>query len=158
MIVLLGAEISYAHQHVRHFNLATDYRATSTDFRRRYALHILRLIIRRFQKGQGPLTADQIAEVIRLPNLIVTQLIDHLRESGLVSAVKGEKNNAPLSFQPARDIKSITIGSVLEALDKRGQKNWPANNDPEFARVSQAVDEIQTAINNSPVNRLVKDI
>ncbi len=159
MIVLLGAEISYAHQHVGHFSMAADYRNTSTDSRRRYALHILRLIIRRFQEGQRPLTADQIAQVLRLPYLIVAQLIDHLRESGLVSAVEGEKNNGSLSFQPARDIGSITIGSVIEALDKRGQENGPAAcKDPEFTQVSKAVDEIQAVINNSPANRLVKDI
>ena len=138
--------------------MAVDYRNTSVDFRRRYALHILRLIIRRFQEGQRPLTADQIAQALKLPYLIVTQLIEHLRKSGLVSAVEGEKNNGPSAYQPAQDIGSITIGSALEAFDTRAGKNWPVNKDPEFVLTSQAVDEIQTAVKNSPANRLVKDI
>ena len=158
MIVLLGAEIAYAYQNVSHFGMAADFRNTSIDFRRRYALHILRLIIRRFQEGELPLTADQIGQTLKLPYLIAAQLIDHLRESGLVSAVDGGKNNGPVSYQPARDINTITIGFALEALDKRGEKKWPAYNNPDFAQVSQAMDEIQAVIRNSPANRLVKDI
>jgi membrane protein len=158
MIVLLGAEIAYAHQNVSHFGMAADFRNTNTDFRRRYALHILRLIIRHFQEGLPPLTADQISQTLKLPYLIAARLIDQLRQSGLISAVEGEKNNGPVLYQPARDINTITIGSALEALDRRGEKKWPNNNSPEFARICQALDEIQAAIRNSPANRLVKDI
>jgi len=158
MIVLLGAEIAYAYQNVSHFGMAADLRNTSIDFRRRYALHILRLIIRRFQEGERPLTTEQIGQTLKLPYLIADQLIDHLRGSGLVSAVEGGKNNEPLSYQPARDINTITIGFALEALDKRGGGKLPANNNPEFTQISQAMDEIQTVVRNSPANRLVKDI
>ncbi len=158
MIVLLGAETAYAYQNVSHFGMAADFRNTSTDFRRRYALHILRLIIRRFQEGERPLTAEQIGQTLELPYLIADQLIDHLRGSGLVSAVEGEKSNGPVSYQPARDINTITIGFALEALDKWGEQKWPAYNNPEFTQISQAMDEIQAVIRNSPANCLVKDI
>ena len=158
MIVLLGAEISYAHQNVSHFGMAADFRNASIDFRRRCALHIFRLIIRRFQEGEQALSSDQIAHTLKLPYLIVAQMIDHLRESGLVSAIEGGKNNGPVSYQPSRDINTITIGSALEALDLRGEKKWPVYNDPEFIQVSQAMDEILSAVRNSPANRLMKDI
>jgi membrane protein len=158
MIVLLGAEIAYAHQHVGHFSMAIDYRQISMDIRRRYALHILRLVIESFQEGQRPLTADQIAKALKLPYLMVSQLIDDLRNSRLISTVRTEKNNGRLSYQPARDIHSITIGSVLEALDKAGGTNWPAYDNPEFTRVSQALDEVLAAIKSGPADRLVKDL
>jgi membrane protein len=158
MVVLLGAEIAYAHQHGGHFSIAADYRQVSMDIRRRYALHILRLVIGRFQEGQPPLTADQIAKALKLPYLMVSRLIDDLRKSRLVSAVRTEKNNGRPSYQPARDINSITIGSFLEALDKTGGTNWPAYDDPEFTRVSQALDEVQAAVRSSSADRLVKDL
>lgn len=158
MIVLLGAEIAYAHQHVGHFSMAADYRHICTDLRRRYALHILRLVIGRFQEGRRPLTVDQIAKTLKLPYLMVSQLIDDLQASHLVSAVRAEKNNGQPAYQPARDINGITIGSVLEALDKAGGAHWPAYDDPGFGRVSQALDEVQATIRNSPADRLVKDL
>jgi membrane protein len=158
MIVLLGAEIAYAHQHVGHFSLAADYHHLSMNVRRRYALHILRLLIERFQEGQQPLAADQIAKTLKLPYPMVSRLMDDLRSSHLVSAVRGEKNNGPAAYAPARDIHSITIGSVWEALDKAGGTNWPAYDDPEFLRVSQALDELQATIRDNPADRLIKDL
>jgi membrane protein len=158
IIVLLGAEIAYAHQHVAHFSMAADYRHISTDARRRYALHILRLVIGRFQEGRRPLTVDQISKTLSLPYLMISQLIDDLRDGGLVSTVREKKNNGQPAFQPARDINGITVGSVLEALDKAGGTHLPAYDDPEFGRVSKAVDEIQAAVRSSPADRLVKDI
>jgi membrane protein len=158
MIVLLGAEIAYAHQHVGHFSMAADYHHISTDIRRRYALHILHLVVVRFEAGRRPLTVDQIAKTLKLPYLMVSRLTDDLRNSRLISAVRAERNNGPTAFQPARDIHSITMGTVLEALDKAGGTNWPASDDPEFVRVSQALDELQAAIKGSPSDRLVKDL
>ncbi len=158
MIVLLGAEIAYAHQHVSLFSMAVDYEKTSVDFRRRYALHILHLVIKRFQVGKPALSADQIAENLKLPFMTISRLIDQLRESGLLSAVEGRKSNGPVLYQPARDINAITIGSVIKALDQAGKAAWPNNVDAEFDRVFAAVDAIQEVIDNSPANCLVKDL
>jgi membrane protein len=158
MIVLLGAEVAYAHQHVRHFSMAADYRRISTDIRRRYTLHILRLVIGRFQKGLRPLTVDQISKALKLPYLLVSQSIGDLQAGQLVSAVRTEKNNGQPAYQPARDINGISVGSVWEALDKAGAIHWPTSDDPEFDRVSQALDEIQAALRSSPADRLVKDL
>ena len=124
MIVLLGAEIAYAHQHGGHFSIAADYRQISTDIRRRYALHVLRLVIGRFEKGLRPLTADQIAKTLKLPYLFVSRLIGDLQTSRLLSAVRVEKNNGQSAYQPARDINGITIGLVIKALDEAGGSSW----------------------------------
>ncbi|MEJ2155182.1 MAG: YhjD/YihY/BrkB family envelope integrity protein [Desulfobacteraceae bacterium] len=158
MIVLLGAEIAYAHQHVSHYTMATDYRKTSPDFRRRYALHILRLIIQRFQNGSPPMTIEQISKHLKAPFLLVEQLTEQLCDGGLISKVEGKKGNDPFSLQPARDIHTITIASVIEALDKRGKKHFPAENDPAFAAVSQAVDDVRKEMERSKANHLVKDL
>lgn len=158
MIVLLGAEIAYAHQHVSHYTMATDYRKTSSDFRRRYALLILRLIIQRFQNQEPPLTVEQMAKHLKAPFLLVEQLVGQLTQSGLISCVIPSKNNGPGTYLPAKDIHTITIASVIEALDKRGDKDLPAGNDTEFAVVSEAVEEIRQEAGRSAANRLVKDI
>ncbi len=157
MIVLLGAEIAYAHQHADRHTIAIDYQNTSTDFRRRQALHILRLIINRFKEGLAPPTAPQISESLKLPFILVAQMIDQLRKSGLVSALEVKKSDGP-AYQPARDIHSITVASALEALDKQGRIDPAAENDPEFVNLSQAVEEIRGEMNRSSANRLVKDL
>jgi membrane protein len=158
MIVLLGAEIAFAHQHVSHYTMATNYQKTSPDFRRRYAMLILRLAIRRFQNGEPPLTIDQMSRTLKAPFLLVEQLIEQLRQSRLIAAVKNEKNNGPCAYQPARDIQTITIASVMDALDKRGDSDLPAEHDTEFAIVSRAVEDVRKEMGKSSANQLVKDI
>lgn len=157
MIVLLGAEFAYAHEHVGDVTMATDYKKTSPDFRRRYALHILRLIINRFQTGAPPLTVELISKELKAPFLLVEQLIDQLCRSNLISAVENKKYNGG-GYLPARDIHTITIASVLEALDKRGEKDLAAEDNTEFSTISQAVEDIRNEMNKSTANRLVKDI
>lgn len=159
MIVLLGAEIAYAHQHVNNYAMAVGYHDASQDFRRRYALHILRLIIARFKEGGAPLTAGQITKILKAPFLLVEQLLDQLRESGVVSAVEHKKANGPPAFQPARDIQTITIASVLDALDKRGEENLAAaGEDAHWTTITLAMEEIKEEIKQSPANKLVKDL
>ena len=158
MIVLIGAEIAHAHQIVGHFSMAADYQKTSWDYRRRFALLVLRLIIRRFEAGESPLTTEQIARHLNLPILFTAQLVTYLREGALISAVQGKKNNGPAAYQPARDIHTISVMSVLEALDKRGEKFSTTRDDPDLAIISQAVDEIETEMIRAPANRLVKDL
>lgn len=158
MIVLLGAEIAYAHQHVSHYSMATDYLKTTPDFRRRYALHILRLIIQQFQKGDPPLSLDDISERLKAPLLLVEQLTEHLCQGGLISKVEGKKGNGAYAYQPARDIHTITIASVMDALDKRGEKHFPVENDDDFAVVSKAVEDVRKEMERSKANQLVKDL
>lgn len=158
MIVLIGAQISFAYQHVSHYTMATDYQRTSPYFRRRFALHILRLIIKRFEKGKPPLTANQISKRLKAPFLLVEQLAGRLCQSGLLSLVEGKKNGTNNAYQPAKDIHTITIASVLEALDKRGNKDLPVEKDTDFSIVSQAVDSVRKEMDLSEANRLVKDI
>ena len=158
MIVLLGAQIAYAHEHVGHYRMATDYNRTSTDFRRRYALLILRLIIQRFREGVSPLTAGQISKHLKAPPLLAEQLIGQLSQSGLISKVETKNNNGPYAYQPAKDIHTITVASVLEALDKRGDKDFPAEGDSELAIVSRAVEDVRKEMGNSSANRLVIDL
>ncbi len=159
MIVLLGAEIAYAHQHVNHYVMAAVYHETSLDFRRRFALHILRLIIERFEQGRPALTAAQITQTLKAPCLLVEQLLDQMRGSGVISAVEQPKANEHPAFQPAKDIQTITIASVLDALDKQGGESLGAvETDAHWESVTKAVDQIEAAIQQSPANKLVKDL
>ncbi len=158
MIVLLGAEIAFAHEHVSQYAMGADRRKTTPDLRKRYALHILRLIIQRFKAGEPPLTAGAISDILKMPLLLVEQLIEQMIESGLISTVETRRKNGPRAFQPALDIHAITIASALEALDKRGKTVQTLDSDEEFLKVSHALDEIHKEMAQSSINRLIQDI
>ncbi len=158
MIVLLGAEIAYAHQHVDHYALTVGYRDTSQNFEKRYALLLLRRIIHRFEQGLPPLTTDQLSESLHAPPLLVQHLLDRLQQSTLVAAVHAQTANGLPAYQPAMDIQGITIATVIEALDRDGSAPTVVENDANWTAIEQAVDAIESEIRNSPANMLVKDL
>lgn len=157
MIVLLGAEIAYAHQHVGHHTMMADYQKSNAYFRRRYAVHILRLIVQRFKDGKSAFTVGQISEALKLPYLLVEQLVAHLRDSGLICAVQGKRPNGA-ALQPAVDIHAITIASVLDALDKRGPIDHTIQMGDDFKALSKIIDDVHSERDRSAANRLIKDI
>jgi DNA-binding IscR family transcriptional regulator len=115
------------------------------------------LIIQRFSDGSSPPTAEGITQHLTLPDTLVEQMIDHLRRCGLISAVAVEGSDDP-AYQPAKDIHTIRIASVLDALDRVGRSAVPPHQQPELDAVTHAIKAIQEEIGRSPANVLVKDI
>lgn len=157
MIVLFGAQIAYAHQHVGQHLLRIDYQDISLASQKRIALHVLRHITGNFRSGAPPLTAEQISAELQLPHGLVTQLLEHLIQSGMVSAVQDPRQEEP-AYQPARDIQGITIADVLDAWDQVGRNDLPDDADGRLLQVCQAVETLDHARMKSAANRLIQEI
>jgi hypothetical protein len=63
-----------------------------------------------------------------------------------------------MSYQPARDINTITVNSVIEALEQRGVDNIPVAQTAELSHLSETLKTLNEEIEKSPANRLLKDI
>ncbi|MDP1270909.1 helix-turn-helix domain-containing protein, partial [Klebsiella pneumoniae] len=83
MILLFGAQIAYAHQHVSQYAQAMDYRETSAAMQKQYGLYLLRRIIDAFAKGEPPPTAEEISDQSGLPGALVADLIARLIQAGM---------------------------------------------------------------------------
>ena len=157
MVVLFGAQIAHAHQYIGRFSMGYDFQSSRPEFRKRCALHILHWIIRQFRDGAAPPTGKQISQHLLLPDAMVEKLLGHLHQCGLISIVTADRSDGA-AYQPARDIHTITIASVLDALDRLGRPAISTNQSPEFDAITQAVDAIRDEIDRSPANILVKDL
>lgn len=157
MMVLLGAQIAHAHQFQGNLTMGRDVRNSCQKDKKRCALSILRWIIQQFSEGTSPPTAERIAQHLTLPYTLAEQMIDHLRQCGLISAVAVEGSD-DLAYQPAKDIHTIRIAPVLDALDRVGRPAIPPHQQTEFDAVTRAIEAIQKEIDRSPANILVKDI
>ncbi len=157
MVVLLGAQIAYSHQFLGNLSTGHDVCDSPQEYKKRCALFILHWIIRQFSEGAPPPTAGQISGHLTLPYPLVEQMVDHLRQCGLISAVVLEQST-DAAYQPAKDIHTIRIAAVLEALDRVGRPSMTPHRQPEFDAITHAVETIQKEIDGSPANVLVKDI
>jgi len=157
IIVLLGAEISFAHQNADTFEYETDSLNMSPFYKKLTALYIAHLSIIKFAKGEKPQTAVQISQRLELPIRLVRQVLHELVESGTFSITQVSKYDEP-AYQPAVDINKFTIQYLIEALDHQGSADIPLGETQELKALSEALESFSDKINNSPENKLLKDI
>jgi membrane protein len=159
VLVLFGAELSYAAQHADGYCQATGCSNIRPRDRRLHSLRIARLAACRFADGGSPLTAEQMAHRLELPARLVQELAADLRNSGILTETRlpGGKNPA---FQPAFDIHRLTVHGVLAALDAQdGTGSSPSAGAADTAGpLTQALQEMDAAAAASPANRLLIDL
>jgi len=157
IIVLIGAEISFAHQNVDTYEFEPDSERISLSFKRLLSLLIAHLLIRHFANGEKPLTAQQISHILEIPVRLVRQIISELVHSGIMSEIK-TNDDKELAYQPAFDIHRLTIAYVLEALEQRGLSTIPVAQTRELEVLSGAVQAFREAVAQSPANKVLNEI
>ncbi|MGA1824613.1 MAG: YhjD/YihY/BrkB family envelope integrity protein [bacterium] len=157
LIVLLGAEISFADQNVDLYEFERDSLQISFSLKKILSLKTIHLLINNFSKGKKPFTDTQISHTLEIPIRLVRQILYELVESGLVSEVRTSKDKEP-AFQPARDISLFTMKYVIDALEKRGANSISGARTEEFDKLTTCLQGFDELIEKSPHNRVLKDL
>ncbi|MFC1666588.1 YihY/virulence factor BrkB family protein, partial [Candidatus Omnitrophota bacterium] len=157
LIVLFGAEISFAHQNVDTYELEPDCLRISYSFKKLFSLQIMHLLIKNFSKVDKAFTATQISHILEMPIRLVRQILYELVDSGVVSEMSTGKYKQ-IAFQPACDIGTLTIKRIVDAIEKRGSDNIHAVETKELKRLSASLEVFNDLIDKSSANVLLKDI
>jgi membrane protein len=159
VIVLLGAEIAFAHQNVDTYEFEPDSQRISTSFRRLLGLMVVHLLTRRFADGEKPHTAQEISHALEIPIRLLRKILADLVDGGIASEIKGDDDADP-AYQPAFTIDDLTVARVLNALDQRGIDSdaIPVRETEASATLSATLEAFRETIERSPANRLLKDI
>jgi membrane protein len=157
MIVLFGAELAFANQNVDTYEYEPDCLKTSPSFRQLVALQIVHQLVQNLiEKGQ-PLTAAQLSTRIETPLRLVNHLLFDLTGSGILVETKTESEKET-GFIPGRDINTLSISSVLEALSKNGLDAVPVAKGTPHEKLTSSLRQIREAAAASPANLLLKDL
>lgn len=157
LIVLFGAEISFAHQNVDSYEFEQDCHNASHAFKTLLSLSIVHLIVKNFSKGAPQWTALQISHHLEIPIRLVNQLLYELVEAGILSESCPDDDRSR-RYLPARDPDSLTIKTVLDALAHRGNDAIPVARSEDMERLSRSLNEFNKTIESSPSNLLLKAI
>ncbi len=142
VIVLLGAQVSYAHQHVRFFQGERDLLAQSPAGREKLALHMLLLIGRNFYHGLEPLSLAQLAARLRLPAGIVKELLDLFTQAKLVLPLADEE-----TFVLGRDPQTIGIKEIIDCVRNAGKKTkLPAERSAEENEINELLLDVEESM------------
>ncbi len=157
LIVLFGAELSFAHQNVDTYEFEQDCLAISHSYKKLLSLLVTHLLIKNFCKGEKPSDADQISHALEIPIRLVRQILFELNHAGIVS--QAEKDDSKeLAYQPARDVDTLTVKSVLDSLDNAGQADIPVLKTEQLTKLLDCLKSFSENNQKSPNNILLKDI
>ena len=78
-------------------------------------------------------------------------------QCGILSETIGENEKDP-SYQPARDVDTLSISYVMRSLDGLGVRDLPFAHSMVTDRISESIKEFTSIIENSKANLLLKDI
>lgn len=157
LIVLFGAEISFAVQNVEKYEFEPDTHNISQFSWRVLTLMVAQLLVKNFAKGDKAMTAQEISKMLEIPIRLARDILYKLVDSQILVEVNTqyEKEEA---YQPAVDINLITISYVLNALDHAGADKILAIASTEKDQIKKILNDFDIAIQNSKGTMLLKDI
>ena len=157
LVVLFGAEISFAHQNVDTYEFERDFSKVSYSLKQLLALRITHLLVKGFLEGDRSWSQTKISQVMDIPIRLVQEILDELVASGVVVKIHLDEDRTAV-YQPGRDTENITLNKVIRALERHGNDNIPFVNSKELVEISQSLKSFDDIIEKSPANKRLKDI
>ena len=132
LLCLFGAEVAYASQNVKKFSFDRDSKNISRRYKDFLTVLITSLIIKRFEKGETPYTANELSEANRIPIRLTTDILYLLTELDIITEVLVENDERIVHYQPALDINKISIAFLLRRIDEYGSENFKIDTEQKF--------------------------
>jgi membrane protein len=145
MIVLLGAQVAYAHQHIHFYQREHDLLAQSTSGREKLALQLLVLIGRNFYQGLDPINVLELSNRMRLPAGVIKELLQMLTQTRVLISLADEE-----SFVLGRDPQSISIKEILDSIRNGGKKaNLLSDGNQEESQVNELLLKVDQSVSKA---------
>jgi len=157
LIVLLGAEISYASQNIENFEYELDINNISTRYKNFLTLFITYIVVKQFEDQKPPLSSTEISADYRIPIRIVNQILIKLVDVSIFIEVFNEESKAK-TYQPAIDINQLTVSLLFNKLDNHGSELFLTNKNDLLDSFWQKSLDIKKRSEESTEQILVKDI
>lgn len=150
-IALGGAEIAYhAENDPITFALSKKANRHKADAKV-LGLLIMQHCIRAFSHGSPPPSLYDLSQDIGVPVVSIKKILHQLIESGLLVEVNWHDNSGEY-YQPGRDIKTITLKSVCDALDHSRNDLYLMVYDDDVKSYEEAIKSADNFLNTSSAN------
>lgn len=157
VILLLGAEFSFAHQNVATYEFESDCRNVSHAFKQLVALLIASLCVKRFVVEEEPPTAEDISRELEVPIRLVRSVIFELTDTRILSQVYGKDHGEP-AYQPACDIHGLTAATIMERLDQHGIDSIPIAESSDLNKIQETLQRLGEVKRQSPANLELEEL
>jgi membrane protein len=132
-ICLFGASLTFAGQNLQNYNFDKDTRNISRRYKDFITVLIMSLIVKRFENGERPYTAEELSMKHHIPVRLTHQTLDLLCTINYLSETPAEKKSEETRYQPAFDINRMNVASLFERIDTHGSEDFKIDKEDEFS-------------------------
>jgi membrane protein len=157
LIVLMGAEISYAYQNIENYEHEEDALSLNHDNKRILSLLVTHHIIKNFEEGGMAKNNSQLSHELGIPVRLLNELTFELVECGILAELTSD-NTKDRRYQPAMDIHKIDVDLLYTKLEKLGNDHLIVTESEKVNKITRIHEHLLNAMRESPSNVLIKDI
>ena len=158
MIVLLGAELSFAEQNVKTCEFESDSQNASLNFKRKIAVCITSFVVERFDSEQPPPTTEEIQQELEIPFMLANIILYDLVKVGILIRVIGDNGERENAYLPAIPEKKLSIYCIIERLDLIGSEDLPFTDKDKYKKVDQALQDFRKRCDSSKANVVLSEL
>ena len=157
LVVLMGAEISFANQNVSRYELEYESLKINLYHKRILTLLILNMIVRKFIAGDNPLSASEISKEIQIPVRLARDILYNLVEAGLITEINIDKPRDRF-YQPSMDTRRMTMEYVITRIEKAGGDNVPVKETSEYKKLKSIIADFGKKLKDSDMNLPIGEV
>ena len=154
VIVLLGAQVAYAHQNLSFYEAESEKLAESPAGREKLGLYLMFLIGRNFSHGLDPLNVAELGTRLRLSSGVVKEFMQMFCESRLLFPLADEE-----SFVLGRDPEKIRIKEILDCVRHFGElKRSHGSREKEESKIDEMLSDIEESVAETLDGKNLQDL
>ncbi len=157
LIVLMGAELSFAYQNIENYQFEEESLKLSHDNQQILTLLISHNIIKNFEEGGRPKNSETISHELGIPLRLVNELLFELVSAGILVELASD-NTKDRTYQPAVDINKISVHYIYTQMERVGSDHLVVTESETLSKIARIHEHLLHAVKESPSNVLVKDI
>lgn len=157
-ICLFCAQLCYVDQNIDNYYYGKDKPRLSPRVRTFVGLAIMSDICKRFATSGYQYSVEMLATENKIPIRLVKDIVNELCDVGYLAEIRTDKDEEDARYIPARNLKDITVGNVMNALERRGDEFLLKHIDNDLRRQWKFLDEIKLkARTNDDFNKNIID-
>ncbi|NDW17724.1 YihY/virulence factor BrkB family protein [Dysgonomonas sp. 216] len=155
LICLIGAELSFASQNIEKYSFEREINNISRRYKDFLVLLLSTLIVKRFEIGGMPYTANELSATYKIPTKLTNDTLTFLHKIGIIVSTPTHDDLVP-AYIPAIDINKITVNYLFEKADLYGSEDFKIDVTDKFNAEWKVVSDLRTVNENR--NALLKDL
>ena len=157
LIVLFGAELLFSIKNEKDYEFSPDFSRISYRLKKTIMLLVVHFLVKRFSRGDTPVTSAQIVEALKVPKFLLEQILEETMAAGIVSEICSGTGKSR-SYQPACDVNLMTVKYVIDKVEQQGTNQVSMLSDPDFEKIRETVNGLDSFAQKASANVLLKEI